>query len=108
MLSLRLGILVKFPLYLFHIWLPKAHVEASALGSMVLASILLKLGVYGFMRIRIFLSGFAVYFLFCFRMLGASIVRILCLRARDFKVLIAYSSVAHIGFLIRGLISGRI
>ena len=102
-----LGFLVKFPIYFFHIWLPKAHVEASARGSIILAGVLLKLGVYGIYRVIPIISRSVFWFIYFFSLLGAGIIRILCVRAHDFKILIAYSSVAHMGFLIRSLITAN-
>lgn len=107
-LILGLGFIVKFPMYIFHIWLPKAHVEASRSGSMLLAGILLKLGTYGLFRVRGLVRRrvLAQYVLF-FRLVGGLIVRIICCRLVDFKVLIAYSSVAHISLVIRGVLTSR-
>ena len=101
---LTLGFLVKFPIYFFHVWLPKAHVEASARGSMVLAGILLKLGRYGLFRVRSYLRGGLEICIRVFALLGARVVRIVCCRIADLKIVIAYSSVAHIRFLVGRII----
>lgn len=98
---LTLAFLVKTPLYLTHIWLPKAHVEAPVFGSIILAAILLKIGTFGvliFSCLRLRNSWF-------WRILALAIWRILrvalfALKIMDMKVLIAYSSVSHIGFLV--------
>jgi NADH:ubiquinone oxidoreductase subunit 4 (subunit M) len=88
--------LVKIPVFFFHAWLPKAHVEASTLGSVFLAGLLLKLGSYGFYRfIRLFIINMNSYIL---RLgLTASIIRsIICMVQTDLKVIIAFSSIVHI------------
>lgn len=93
-------------MYFFHIWLPKAHVEASAGGSMVLAGLLLKLGAYGLFRTLSLLPHTpAADYIRGFALLGGLIIRALCVRARDMKVLIAYSSVAHMALLICALLN---
>lgn len=105
-LALTIGFLVKFPIYLFHIWLPKAHVEASRRGSMLLAGILLKLGAYGVFRLRSILQGGQlIRFIIFFRILGGGLLSAMCCRFVDFKVLIAYSSVAHMRLVIGGIMS---
>ena len=107
-LQLSIAFLVKLPLYSTHLWLPKAHVEAPVAGSIILAGILLKLGVYGLLRIcSIFpqITNSLLFIILPIRILGAVITRLICLRQTDFKSLIAYSSVGHMGLLARGLFS---
>lgn len=101
--------LVKFPIYGVHLWLPKAHVEAPLTGSMILAGLLLKLGGFRWFLLNPLLrGGLLSIFLSSFRGLGAVVVRFICLRQIDIKVLIAYSSVAHLGIVIIAFSSGRV
>jgi len=100
--------LVKLPIFLFHLWLPKAHVEASVAGSMILAGVILKLGGYGLIRfLQLFLSlGVKINFILInLSLLGGILVSLTCLRQRDLKSLIAYSSVVHMGLLLGGLLT---
>jgi len=93
------GFLVKLPLYVIHLWLPKAHVEAPTYGSIILAGLLLKLGGAGLLRVMIFFNFTDVTILFLFCVLGIVLGVLICSFQRDAKALVAYSSVAHINFL---------
>jgi len=103
-----LAFLVKIPIFIFHLWLPKAHVEAPVAGSIILAGILLKLGGYGLLRVISFILLLGANYNFIWigiRIIGGFIVSLICLRQIDLKVLIAYSSVAHMGIVLSGLIT---
>ena len=98
---------VKIPMWPFHTWLPDAHVEAPTAGSVLLAAILLKMAGYGFIRFSLGLFPLAselftplVYVLSLIAILNASLV---ALMQEDMKKLIAYSSVAHMGFVTLGI-----
>nr|YP_010725953.1 NADH dehydrogenase subunit 4 [Anopheles lindesayi]WDY83648.1 NADH dehydrogenase subunit 4 [Anopheles lindesayi] len=107
-LSLIFAFLVKMPMFLVHLWLPKAHVEAPVSGSMILAGILLKLGGYGLLRMFSLLqiSGMKYnYWWISVSLVGGVLISLVCLRQTDLKALIAYSSVAHMGIVLSGLLT---
>nr|AMH85625.1 NADH dehydrogenase subunit 4 [Drosophila mediopunctata]AMH85651.1 NADH dehydrogenase subunit 4 [Drosophila roehrae] len=100
--------LVKMPMFLVHLWLPKAHVEAPVSGSMILAGIMLKLGGYGMLRVISLLQLMNMKYSFIWvsiSLVGGVLVSFVCLRQTDLKALIAYSSVAHMGIVLAGLLT---
>ncbi len=109
-LGLLLGFCVKIPVVPLHTWLPDAHTEAPAAGSVMLAGVMLKMGLYGLIRVALplfpryaetwapWLAGVAA--------LGAVYGALCAMAQTDLKRLVAYSSVAHLGFCLLGVVSG--
>ncbi|MBE1237076.1 NADH-quinone oxidoreductase subunit M [Phaeovibrio sulfidiphilus] len=111
-LALFASFAVKVPMWPLHTWLPDAHVEAPTAGSVILAGVLLKMGAYGFLRFSLPMLPLAsadfaplVFGLSVVAVIYASLV---ALAQEDMKKLIAYSSVAHMGFVTAGIFSGTI
>nr|ABL09069.1 NADH dehydrogenase subunit 4 [Odontoglaja guamensis] len=107
---LIMAFLVKLPMYGLHLWLPKAHVEAPLVGSMILAGVLLKLGGYGLYLVSqsfcLSTSSILMKIVIAFSFWGAMLASLVCLLQSDMKALVAYSSVAHMGVVIVGMLSG--
>jgi len=106
-LAFFLAFAIKVPMFPFHTWLPAAHVEAPTAGSVILASVLLKMGTYGFLRFALPITPDATLVLMPF-VLWLSIAGIIyggftALAQSDMKKLIAYSSVGHMGFVTLGI-----
>ncbi len=103
---------VKIPMWPFHTWLPDAHVEAPTEGSVILAGILLKLGGYGFIRFNLSIlpdaSIFFTPFIYFLSVVAIIYTSYIALVQEDMKKLIAYSSVAHMGFVTLGIFSANI
>ena len=104
--SFAIAFAVKVPLFPFHTWLPDAHTQAPTGGSVILAGVLLKMGTYGFLRFGIYLFPEAAMWarpaLFTLAVIGIIYGAIAATMQRDLKRLVAYSSVAHLGFIVLG------
>jgi len=102
-----LGFAIKVPMFPFHTWLPDAHTEAPTVGSVLLAAVLLKLGSYGFIRIALPILPQAAHdwapWIGLLAVIGVIYGALCCLAQRDMKRLIAFSSVAHMGFIMLGI-----
>src|SRR3954470_4786555 len=104
-----LAFAVKVPMFPFHTWLPDAHVEAPTAGSVVLASIMLKLGTFGFLRLAVPLFPTAAMnptirtIILALAVIGIVYGALVSLVQPDFKKLVAYSSVSHLGFVMLGI-----
>nr|ATF28573.1 NADH dehydrogenase subunit 4 [Callitettix sp.EMHAU-15090607] len=106
--GLVFAFLVSLPMFMFHFWLPKAHVEAPISGSMILAGILLKLGGYGLYRVMVFVTNFFLcfnYFWISIGLYGGVFVSLICVIQSDVKSLIAYSSVCHMSLVMMGIMT---
>jgi NADH-quinone oxidoreductase subunit M len=97
---------VKVPMWPVHTWLPDAHVEAPTGGSVVLAAIMLKLGAYGFLRFSLPITPDAshewTWFIVALSLIGVVYIGLVALVQQDMKKLVAYSSIAHMGFVTLG------
>lgn len=106
-LAFFLSFSVKVPMIPFHIWLPEAHVEAPTAGSVLLAGALLKIGTYGLLRFSLCLFPYASMFftplVYNLSVLAVIYTSLTTLRQIDLKKMIAYSSVAHMGFVTIGI-----
>mgnify|MGYP002628793232 CR=1 FL=1 len=106
-LALLAGFAVKVPIVPFHTWLPLAHVEAPTGGSVDLAGVLLKIGIYGFLRFSIPMlptaTAIAAPWLFGLGVVGIIYGALIALVQTDLKRLVAYSSVSHMGYVVMGL-----
>ena len=104
-----LGFAVKVPMFPFHTWLPDAHTEAPTAGSVILASVLLKMGTYGFLRFSLPLlpdtakNPRVVNIIAVLSIIGIIYGALACLMQKDWKKLVAYSSVSHLGFCTLGI-----
>ncbi|MFN7992223.1 MAG: NADH-quinone oxidoreductase subunit M [Bryobacteraceae bacterium] len=105
------GFAVKVPMFPFHTWLPDAHTEAPTAGSVILASVLLKMGTYGFLRFSLPLlpdsakNPTIVNTMAVLSIIGIVYGALACLMQKDWKKLVAYSSVSHLGFCTLGIFS---
>ncbi len=102
---------VKMPMWPFHRWLPEAHVEAPTAGSVILAAVLLKMGGYGFLRFSLPMfpdaSAYFADFVFFLSVVAIIATSLIALVQDDIKKLIAYSSVAHMGFVTMGIFAAN-
>jgi NADH-quinone oxidoreductase subunit M len=107
--AFALAFAIKVPVFPFHTWLPDAHVEAPTAGSVILAGVLLKMGTYGFLRFAVpFFPGVALSpavtsIMVTLAVIGIIYGALVALVQPDFKKLVAYSSVSHLGFVMLGI-----
>src|SRR6185503_17681642 len=105
------GFAVKVPMWPFHTWLPDAHVEAPTAGSVILAAVLLKMGTYGFLRFSLPLLPKAasnhtiINIIAVLSIIGIVYGALASLMQKDWKKLVAYSSVSHLGYCTLGIIA---
>jgi len=106
-LAFFVGFAIKVPMFPFHTWLPDAHVEAPTAGSVILAGVLLKMGTYGFVRFSLPLlpdaTKDAVWWVLALAIIGIIYGALVALVQPDWKKLVAYSSVSHLGFVMLGV-----
>jgi NADH-quinone oxidoreductase subunit M len=108
-LGFFVGFAIKVPMFPFHTWLPDAHVEAPTAGSVILAGVLLKMGTYGFMRFALPLAPLGathpkiIQMMVALSLIGIVYGALVSLMQKDWKKLVAYSSVSHLGFCTLGI-----
>nr|AHA52508.1 NADH dehydrogenase subunit 4 [Euurobracon breviterebrae] len=106
LMMINMAFFIKMPMYLTHLWLPKAHVEAPIMGSMILAGTMLKMGSYGIYRMMIICpllyTNFSKYMIFI-NLFGSLICSLLCLNHSDLKIIIAYSSIVHMNLMLASM-----
>ncbi len=107
--AFALAFAIKVPMFPLHTWLPDAHVQAPAAGSIILAGVMLKMGTFGFWRFAIPLFPVAArqfqWLIALLAVVGIVYGALMCLAQRDIKKLIAYSSVSHLGYCMLGMIA---
>jgi len=108
-LGLFIGFAIKIPMFPFHTWLPDAHVEAPTAISVILAGVLLKMGTYGILRVNypMFpdITRQLIWYIALFGMINIIYGALTAMAQKDFKKLIAYSSISHMGFVMLGMAS---
>ena len=108
-LAFAVAFAVKVPLFPLHTWLPDAHTQAPTAGSVILAAVLLKLGTYGFIRFGLYLFPQAMAWfapgLVALGVVGILYGAVVAAMQKDLKRLVAYSSIAHLGFIVMGIFS---
>lgn len=102
-----IAFIVKIPTFPFHIWLPEAHVEAPTLGSVILAALMLKLGLYGIIKFNLLMlaniTDFVRYYVYFFSLISIFLSGFISIRQTDIKKIIAYSSIGHMNLILLGL-----
>ena len=106
-LAFFLGFAIKVPMFPFHTWLPDAHTDAPTAGSVILAAVLLKMGTYGFIRFSLPIlpdaTRASVWWVAALSMIGIVYGALVALAQKDWKRLVAYSSVSHMGMVMLGM-----